>query len=48
MSAVCLLLGLPTDWSHVKQLMADPMAFLRRLTSFDKDNIPDKVCVEKV
>ncbi len=45
MSAVCLLLQLPTDWSNVKHLMADPMTFLRRLTSFDKDNVPDKVWI---
>ena len=43
MSAVCLLLQQPTDWSTVKHLMADPMAFLKRLTSFDKDHVPDKV-----
>ena len=43
MSAVCVLLQQPPDWSTVKHLMADPMTFLKRLTSFDPDNIPDKV-----
>lgn len=43
MSAVCVLLGEPTDWSTVKHLMADPLAFLRRLTTFNKDSVPDRV-----
>lgn len=43
MSAVCLLLQQPTDWSTAKHLMADPVAFLKGLSTYDKDNIPDKV-----
>ena len=43
MSSVCVLLQQPTDWNTVKHLMADPMAFLKTLTEFDKDNVSDKV-----
>ena len=43
MSSVCVLLQQPTDWDTVKHLMADPIAFLRTLTNFNKDNVPDKV-----
>ena len=43
MSSVCVLLQQPTDWDTVKHLMSDPIAFLKTLTTFDKDNVPDKV-----
>ena len=43
MSSVCVLLQQSTDWDTVKHLMADPIAFLRTLTNFNKDNVPDKV-----
>lgn len=43
MSSVCVLLQQPTDWDTVKHLMSDPIVFLKTLTTFDKDNVPDKV-----
>ena len=43
MSAVCVLLQQPTDWSTVKHSMAEPLPFLKALTSFDRNNVPDKV-----
>ena len=44
MSSVCLLLKEPTDWTSIKHIIVDPVAFLKRLTSLDKDNVSDKVC----
>ncbi len=43
MSAVCVLLKEPTNWASIKRIMTDPFAFLRRLTSLDKDEVPDAV-----
>ena len=43
MSSVCVLLKEPTEWNAIKHIMADPVGFLRRLTSVDKDNVSDKV-----
>ncbi len=43
MSSVCLLLKEPTDWISIKHIIADPVAFLKRLTSLDKDKVSDKV-----
>ena len=43
MSSVCLLLKEPTDWLSIKHTIADPLAFLKRLTTLDKDNVSDKV-----
>ena len=43
MSAVCLLLGQPTDWKTAKQITCDGTAFLKSLYTYDKENVPDKV-----
>ena len=43
MSAVCVLLQESTEWNKVKHLMAEPVAFLRQLTEFNKNNVPEKV-----
>ena len=42
MEAVCVLLKEKNTWSSAKQLLGDP-GLLKRLTYFDKDNIPLKV-----
>ena len=47
MSAVCVLLQQPTDWTTVKHLMADPVVFLKLLTGFKKNDIPEKVKMSK-
>ena len=43
MSAVCVLLKEPTEWSSIRHIMVDPVAFLKRLTSLDKNSVSDKV-----
>ena len=43
MSSVCVLLKESTEWARIKHMMVEPVAFLRRLTSLDKDNVTDKV-----
>ena len=43
MSAVCVLLGHATDWDTVKFITKNATVFIKRLTTFDKDNVPDKV-----
>lgn len=43
MNAICVLLQEPTDWLSVKLLMSDYGSFMKRLSSFDKDHVPDKV-----
>lgn len=43
MSAVCVLLGDPTDWNSIKLAMAEPVPFLKRLTALQKNKISDRV-----
>ena len=45
MSSVCVLLKESTEWAQIKHMMVDPVSFLKRLTSLDKDNVSDKVCL---
>lgn len=45
MGAVCVLLQEPTDWNSVKLLMSDYGSLMKRLSSFDKDHVSDKVCL---
>ena len=45
MSAVCVLLQELTDWNSVKLLMSDYSSLMKRLSSFDKDHVSDKVCL---
>eukprot|EP00742_Colponemidia_sp_Colp-10_P007071 GILJ01007591.1.p1 GENE.GILJ01007591.1~~GILJ01007591.1.p1 ORF type:complete len:2165 (-),score=376.69 GILJ01007591.1:179-6499(-) len=40
MEGVCILLGHKADWESAKKVLTD-MAFISRLTNFDKDHIPD-------
>lgn len=42
MTAVCLLLQIPTDWNSAKMALSDP-SFLKRLVQLDRDTIPNEV-----
>ncbi|XP_054276499.1 dynein axonemal heavy chain 6-like [Macrosteles quadrilineatus] len=42
MEAVCLLLGVKTDWASAKQVLGD-VNFLKKLQDYDKDRIPDSM-----
>jgi dynein heavy chain len=42
MEAVCILFKVKPDWENSKKLLSDPQ-FLRKMTDFDKDNVPDSV-----
>lgn len=42
LSAVCVLLQQKPDWNSAKLLLGDP-GFLRKLVSYDKNSVPDKV-----
>lgn len=41
MESVCILLGAKADWATSKTLLGDS-AFLNKLVSYDKDNIPEQ------
>ena len=43
MSAVCVLLQEPTDWNAVKLLMSDYGSLMKRMSSFEKDRVSEKV-----
>ena len=43
MSSVCVLLKESTEWARIRHIMVDPVTFLRRLTSLDRDKVTDKV-----
>ena len=48
--AVLVLLGkaeADTNWEGAKKLMVNPKSFISALSSYDKENIPDKV-IKKV
>jgi hypothetical protein len=45
MSSVCVLLNESTEWVRIRHIMVDPVTFLRRLTSLDKDKVSDKVSI---
>ncbi|XP_070577565.1 LOW QUALITY PROTEIN: dynein axonemal heavy chain 6-like [Ptychodera flava] len=45
MGAVCILLLHKPDWQTAKQVLGDP-GFLKRLVTFDKNGVPDKVFVK--
>ena len=42
MAALCCLLGESEDWSNARQVLLD-MQFLKRLTDFDRDNVPSTI-----
>lgn len=43
MSSVCVLLKESTEWARIRHIMVDPVTFLRRLTSLNRDKVTDKV-----
>ncbi|XP_029949300.1 dynein heavy chain 6, axonemal [Salarias fasciatus] len=45
MEAVCILLNCTPDWQGAKQLLGDAN-FLRRLTTYDKDNIKPQILLK--
>ena len=42
MTAVCILLREKDDWPTARRLLGDPQ-FVKRLTSFDKNNVSTNV-----
>jgi dynein heavy chain len=44
LNAVCLLFQKKPDWPTAKQMLGDPN-FLKKLLQFDKNSLPDRVCL---
>ncbi|KAJ3105519.1 Dynein heavy chain 6, axonemal [Phlyctochytrium planicorne] len=42
MEAICILFKVKPDWDNSKKLLSDPQ-FMRKMTEYDKDNIPDSI-----